>query len=197
MFVQVIRGEVADAQALRSRLDDWKGKLAAGAQGWLGTTAGVTDDGQFVALACFESEEAARRNSDRPEQGAWWSEVEPLIHNATFADATEVHSAMNGMDPSAKFVQVIEARLADADRARTLMSQTDALSQARPDILGMIAVVHGDRSTQAVYFRDEASAREGESREPSDDDRAMMEEFDATFADPSYLDLRDPWFHQP
>jgi hypothetical protein len=28
----------------------------------------VTQDGRFVALARFESEEAARRNSARPEQ---------------------------------------------------------------------------------------------------------------------------------
>ena len=39
---------------------------------------GMCDDGTFVALARFESAEAARRNSDRPEQGEWWAECEPL-----------------------------------------------------------------------------------------------------------------------
>ena len=29
------------------------------AQGWLGSTAGITDEGQLVALARFESKEAA------------------------------------------------------------------------------------------------------------------------------------------
>ena len=57
--------------------------------GWLGTTSGVTDDGTFVALARFESPEAAQQNSDRPEQGAWWEQTaalfsgEPEFHDST------------------------------------------------------------------------------------------------------------------
>ena len=60
--------------------------------GWLGSTAGVTEDGQLVALARFESEEAAQQNSDRPEQSAWWEEMatlftdEPVFHNSTSVD---------------------------------------------------------------------------------------------------------------
>jgi len=68
MFVQVIRGQATDPQELRGALDTWSEQLAPGAMGWLGSTAGVTDDGQFVGIARFESEDAARRNSDRPEQ---------------------------------------------------------------------------------------------------------------------------------
>jgi hypothetical protein len=69
MFVQVIRGQVSDPE-----------QLTAGAPGWLGSTAGVTEDGRFVALARFESQEAARRNRDRPEQGQWWMETSKLVH---------------------------------------------------------------------------------------------------------------------
>src|SRR5262249_35254075 len=69
MFVQVIRGQVTDPEEVHAALNRWSEQLAAGAPGWLGMTAGVTEDGRFVALARFESEEAARRNSDRREQG--------------------------------------------------------------------------------------------------------------------------------
>ena len=69
MFVQVIRGRVTDPEQLHAALDRWSEQLAPGAHGWLGSTAGVTEDGRFVALARFESAEAARRNNDRPEQG--------------------------------------------------------------------------------------------------------------------------------
>ena len=79
MFVQVIQGPVSDAGQMRSRLERWADELAPGSIGWLGTTAGVTDDGTFVALARFESEEAARQNSDRPEQSAWWEETVSLF----------------------------------------------------------------------------------------------------------------------
>jgi hypothetical protein len=68
VFVQVIQGQVADAAKVRAAMDRWGQELAPGARGWLGSTAGVTEDGRFIALARFESEEAARRNSGRPEQ---------------------------------------------------------------------------------------------------------------------------------
>ena len=39
----------------------------------------MTADGRMVALVRFDSEEAARRNSDRPEQGAWWEGMAALL----------------------------------------------------------------------------------------------------------------------
>jgi hypothetical protein len=51
----------------------------------------MTDDGRFIALARFESEEAARRNSDRPEQDKWWTETAKLFTGeATFKDSSDV-----------------------------------------------------------------------------------------------------------
>src|SRR5258708_39972337 len=89
MFVQVIVGRVADAARVRAQLDRWVEEVAPGAVGWLGSTSGVTDDGMLIALARFESGEAARQNSDRPEQTAWWEQTaalftgEPVFHNST------------------------------------------------------------------------------------------------------------------
>ena len=91
MFVQVIHGRVTSPEQVRAALDRWSGQLAAGAEGWLGSTAGVTGDGRFVALARFESEQAARRNSERPEQGAWWAETAKCFDGqATFLDCPQV-----------------------------------------------------------------------------------------------------------
>ena len=69
MFIQVIQGMCTDESMLRQHMDRWREELAPGAQGWLGGTYGMTDDGQFVAVVRFESREAAARNSLRPEQG--------------------------------------------------------------------------------------------------------------------------------
>jgi hypothetical protein len=79
-------------------------ELVPGFIGWQGTTAGVTEDDRFIALARFTSEEAARRNSDRPEQDRWWSETAELFTSkATFNDSSDVT-----VDPDeAGFVQVI------------------------------------------------------------------------------------------
>src|SRR5260370_13534165 len=90
MFVQVIGGQVSDPEQVHAALELWSGQLAAGAPGWLGSTAGVTEDGRFVALARFGSEEAARRNSDRPEQGQWRMEAsKPFTGEAIFRDRTD------------------------------------------------------------------------------------------------------------
>ena len=72
MFAQVIQGRTSDPEGVQAAMDRWLQELAPGAIGWLGSTAGVTDDGRFIAVARFESAEAADRNSRRPEQTLWW-----------------------------------------------------------------------------------------------------------------------------
>jgi hypothetical protein len=73
--------------------------------GWLGSTAGLTGDGQFVALARFESEEAARRNSVRPEQDQWWMETSKLFAGEViFRDSSDVIVDVNGDPGTAGFV---------------------------------------------------------------------------------------------
>jgi hypothetical protein len=92
MFVQVIQGRTGDAGQLRARMDQWVRDLSAGAIGWLGSTAGVTADGTGIALARFESADAARRNSERPEQGQWWAETAKLFDgDVSFHDCSQVH----------------------------------------------------------------------------------------------------------
>ncbi len=59
MFVQVIQGRVGDAGQLRARMEQWVRDLSGGAIGWLGSTAGVTADGTGIAVARFESADAA------------------------------------------------------------------------------------------------------------------------------------------
>src|SRR5690554_4152646 len=138
MFVQVIEGQAGNADALRAAMDQWATDLAPDAPGWLGSTAGVTKDGRFVALERFESEEAARRNSDRPEQDRWWQETSRhFVGDATFHDSTNVLVDVIGDPDTAGFVQVLQGRNRDPGRARELMEQTSTiLSQARPEIIG-------------------------------------------------------------
>jgi hypothetical protein len=201
MFVQVIQGHVSDEAQVRQQMDKWVAEVAPGAVGWLGSTAGVTEDGRAVALARFESEEAAQQNSDRPEQTAWWNEMaalftdEPEFHNST---SVEVDTPG---DPSrAGFVQVMQGRTSDPDRARELMANDPTDWQAfRPEILGTVSVGHdGDAWTMAIYFTSEAEAREGERKEPTPEMQQMMKEMDAlSVGEPVYFDLKNPWLQAP
>ncbi len=201
MFVQVIRGQVSDPGQVHAALDRWSGQLAAGAPGWLGSTAGVTEDGRFVALARFDSAEAARRNSDRPEQGQWWMETSKLFTGeVTFRDSSDVTADVTGDPDRAGFVQVMQGRSSDPERARELMAQNpDEWAAFRPDVIGSVAVGHeGGAYTMALYFTSEQAAREGERKEPPPELKALMEEMNQLSAsEPEFLDLRQPWLYSP
>jgi hypothetical protein len=201
MFVQVIQGKVADPQRARAALDRWVRELAPGAEGWLGTTAGVTEDGRFIAAARFASEEAARRNSDRPEQDRWWSETSRLFDGEpTFRDSSDVVVDTAGDPDTAGFVQVMQGRSSDPERARQMMAEDSTdWSSFRPDILGSVAVGHdGGAWTMVMYFTSEAEAREGERKEPPPELKAQMEEMDAlSVGPPEFFDLKQPWLYSP
>jgi hypothetical protein len=201
MFVQVIQGQVSDAGAARAALDRWARELAPDAIGWLGSTAGVTDDGTFIALARFESEEAARRNSNRPEQDRWWSETAKLFTGgATFRDSTDVVVDVSGDPDSAGFVQIIQGRTTDPARVRELMQQdTGDWAAFRPDIIGSVSAGHDNGEfTTALYFTSEEEAREGERKEPPPELKAQMDEMNALSAEPPrFYDLKQPWLYSP
>lgn len=199
MFVQLIQGQVSDPEQVHSALDQWADQLAPGAVGWLGSTAGVTDDGRFVALARFESEEAARRNGDRPEQTQWWMETSKLFTgDVSFRDSSDITADMNGDPDTAGFVQVMQGRGSDPERARELMSQNpDEWAAFRPDVIGSVAVGHeGGAYTMAMYFNSEQAAREGERKEPPPQLKAQMEEMGKlSVGEPEFFDVRHPWLY--
>jgi hypothetical protein len=198
MFVQVIEGRAKDAEALRRQVDKWRRELAPGAQGWLGSAGGVADDGTFIGVVRFESESAARANSDRPEQGAWWEETRGYLDDVTFRDCPTVDVFGNGGSDDAGFVQVMQGR-ADHDQVVAAMSGIEELlRKTRPDVIGGIAAWPGDGTfTQVVYFTSEDDARRGEQAEvPSEDAEAMQQAVGSMQVD-RYIDLRDPWFGSP
>ena len=79
MFIQVISGKVTDVDAMERLAERWDRSSGPGATGFLGVTQGITDDDRFVVLARFESKEAATKNSERPEQGEWFAEMEKVV----------------------------------------------------------------------------------------------------------------------
>lgn len=201
MFVQVIQGQVTDAEQAHAALDRWMEELAPEASGWLGTTAGVTDDGQFVALARFESADAARRNSESPAQDKWWHEFSSLLaEDATFHDSDDVLVDMRGDPDSAGFVQVMQGAGTNPQRARELMEQdADEWAAFRPDIIGSVTATYDDGDyTMTAYFTSEAEAREGERKEIPPKLQAQMDEMNALAAGPpTFFDLKQPWLYSP
>jgi hypothetical protein len=193
VFIQVIQGKCTRRDELRAMSDRWERELGPAAAGWLGATYGVTDDDVAVAVVRFESREAAEANSARPEQSQWWSETEKLFSGPVeFHDCDDVTVMLDGGSDSAGFVQIIQGKAADRDRLKAMVTDTDRLHEARPEIIGgTLAIADDDTFTNTVAFTDEASARKGEQVEMPDDVREDME---AAIREPSYLDLHQPWF---
>lgn len=197
MFIQIIRAPGGDPTSLRERHESWGEKLQPGAEGFLGSTAGITDDGQFVLLARFDSEEDARRNSDRPEQSAWWAEAEAVLQGeVTFDESDDVDLLLDGGSDDAGFVQVMVGRSSDVERSRAIdREMTPRLREFRPDVIGGFGAWLDDgRFIQAIYFTSEEAARAGEKKE-------MPQELAETFAEmqqiatvDEFLDIKDPWF---
>jgi len=201
MFVQVIQSRTSQPEALAEAFDRWKADLSPGATGWLGSTGGVTEDGRFIAVARFESEEAASANSARPEQDAWWAATAKLLEGeATFRNSTDVDVDVQGDPDQAGFVQVMQGRGSDPERARQLMAQdADKWAEFRPDVIGSVVIGHDEGAyTMVMYFTSEAEAREGERKEPPPELRAQMEEMNRlNIGEPAFFDLKQPILSSP
>jgi hypothetical protein len=200
VFIQVIQGNVGDADGLRAAVERWRDEIAPQVSGWLGSTGGATADGRAIAVVRFESAEAARRNSERPEQQQWWAEASRyFVGDVTFHDCEQVLTFLDGGSDDAGFVQIIQGRTTDVDRMRQLMEQSsDSLRKLRPDVIGGTVALHGDGGfTQTVYFTSEAAARDGERREPPAELKAIDEQVSALLSEATFYDLARPWLHSP
>ena len=198
MFVQFIEGRATDPAGVRKQWERWDQEIKPEAVGFLGATAGITEDGTFFSAARFESEESARKNSDRPEQGEWWSETEQYLSDVKFRDCTDVDEWAAGGSDDAGFVQVMQGTVTDRERSRKLDEQMmQHMPNLRPDIIGGYQAweTDGKTFTAVNYFTSEAEAREGEKKETPEELKGAMEEWGQIMPEPPrFIDLKDPWY---
>jgi hypothetical protein len=197
VFIQTIEGKVADGAGLRAAMDRWMRDVRPGAAGWLGSTSDITDDGTFVAVVRFESEEAAQRNSRRPEQDAWWADARKCFAgDVTFFDSSEVMTWLAGGSDDAGFVQVIEGHLKNPRLMRSMMEKySHQVQEMRPEIIGATIATRDDGEyVQTVYFTSEAEAREHEQIPPPAEVADLMAE---EMQDARFLDLHHPTMTSP
>jgi len=196
MFIQVITGKVKDADAMERHADKWETDLRPGATGFLGVTQGITDDDRFVVLARFESADAARKNSERPEQGKWFEEMQQYIDDVTIHDSSRVETLFGGGKDDAKFVQVMQGRIRDQAKADAMFRRAaeaeKVLGAARPDVIGEVVAIHDDGGTytDAVYFSSEEEARVNEKKPLPEGAAEMFAEMESALEVTEYLDLR-------
>ena len=107
---------------------------------------------------------------------------------------------LRGAPDQAGFVQIMQGRGSDPERAKQLMAQdSDKWAAVRPELIGSVAVGHdGGAYTMVMYFTSEAEAREGERKEIPAELRANMEELNKlAIGEPEFFDLQKPLIHSP
>jgi hypothetical protein len=198
MFVQIIEGRAADIDGMKRLMERWMDELRPGAEGHLGTTAGVAPDGHAIAVVRFESAASAIANSDRPEQGDWWHEMETCFDgDVAFFESDDVELFLGGGSDDAGFVQVMKGHGIDREFVGRLDRVYEEHAESfRPDIIGSLRVWLGpDSGYDITYFTSEAEARAGESAEPPAELAQLGPELEQVMANTEYIDLADPWLY--
>ena len=196
IFVRLLRGEVADLERLRGTWESGYDRLGARAGGWLAATAGVTPAGQWLAAIRYASEEAARRNEERPEYAQGWRDLQAALGGPAQLDGSaDVHAVSgNGSGPPG-FVQMMRARVRDRQRLEEVeASMGDQFASLRPDFIGGLRIWHGaDRVTVVDSFTSEAEARAGEAKEMPEDLKVKFGAWMGLLDDVEWYDLAEPW----
>ena len=102
------------------------------------------------------------------------------------------------MEPSndAGFVQVIHSTARDRKRIEEINATVGpAMTESRPEIIGVLSVWSGDRVCDIAYFTTEEAARAGERKELPEAHRKLFEEWQSLIDEPTFLDLKDPWLY--
>ena len=190
MFIQVMQAKCSRPDEVRAFAEKWSQDVA---DGFLGGTFGVTDDGTFLGVVRFASREAAMANSARPETDALSQEFAALMDGPIdFADHDDVSQFLAGGSDSAGFVQVVRGKVDDPARAKALNDNPGNLQEMRPEIIGGTLAFAADGSfTETVYFTDQASARAGEQVPPPPEIQAELE---YVMGGATFYDLTNPWF---
>jgi hypothetical protein len=196
MFIQVVEAKIQDRDLAKEAWAAWDENVKPHAIGWLGNTGGLTDDGRLIAVSRFESEAAANKNNDLPEQNQWYEKfMANLASEVSFMNCPEVDEMLGGGSNEAGFVQLIQGHCSDVEKMRSLgRDMEEELSSRRPDMLGGTVAWHADAPgdfTQTMYFKSEEEARKNEA------DQAMggaPDEFRSLLSNLTFTDLHDPWF---
>jgi hypothetical protein len=193
MFVQIIQGKIKDADLLTRQLERWRKEIKPGAKGYLGSTGGVTADGTSIAAVRFDSEAAARANSERPEQSAWWNETEKAFDGTpTFTESSDIDTLFDGGSNDAGFVQVMQGKATVMAAFRKWSKDHEGdLKAMRPDLIGGIDIYQPDGSFMSVaYFTSESEARKNEK---AMGENPLMGEFMSHIAgEMKFLDISKP-----
>lgn len=197
MLLRTVRGQATDPAALHQHWTRWERSVAAGVDGYLGATAGVADDGAFVAMIRFAWVDAARRSGNAPEHAASWQDALGQLRDPVVEDTERIDVWNRGGSDDAGFVQFRHGRSSDPERLRDLYvnQQPVRMGPHRPEVLGGLFAWHDNGGfTLSAYFSSEDAARRGENLQEF---TSFFDDINAVMHDLTYIDLHEPWLSTP
>jgi hypothetical protein len=199
MFVLKVEARTTKADALRKHVLTWPTEVGKRATGWLGNTAGVSPEGDFILLMRFVSEEAAWITMDLPENTRWWQVCgRHLDTKPVFTGSTDVTAILSGGSDDAAAVRITRGR-ADTNRFRDSLSQLETLAaKERTDVIGGIVAWHDEeRFTEVLYLKSKDFATSRQVAAAAAPLRRLIDDHQAAMTDPAVLDLTEPWLMSP
>lgn len=197
IFIQVIQGTVRDSEEVRKTWERWANDVAPEGVGWLASTAGFSDS-EFIAVITFASDEAARRNDQRPEQDEWRSEMEGhFTGDITIRDCPRVSTYGAWERQDAGFVQIVQGWSRDLNHVMDEIAKAEQefIRDHHLDLLGGIIAGHPEGFfTEVIYYPTEDAAR-AESKEEAQKPVGASEILSQSARDVRYVFLRDPILH--
>jgi hypothetical protein len=194
MFVRAIEGRVGDAEALRRLLTRWDAEVRPIVTGFLGATAGVSDDGAGAIFLRFADEASADATARGPEHESWWRDILDVFAEPTVHESSDIELLLAGGSDDAAFVQVVRTATPNRVKVDALMTpdRIQEVQRTRPDLIGSMRVWLPDGSfIEAAYFTNESAAREAESSDEYADAEAP---FFQAYGPMTFVDLRSPIF---
>ncbi|MBW3577646.1 MAG: hypothetical protein KY462_07910 [Actinobacteria bacterium] len=198
IFVQIVQAGVDDAQAVRRSYDRWVRDLAPGADGWLASTAGISDDGHLISVMRFASPLAARLNSQRPEQDAWWRDLQQHLSDTRVIDCVAVATFGDDRPDASGFVQIFQGRTSGLRDAMEQVAETAQhhIYEHGLDVVGGLIADHGDDGfTEVVYYPPGDAASRRDPDQVGDQGLTLVDELSGPIWDLRTYELREPWHH--
>jgi hypothetical protein len=192
VFIQVVQAKTTDKAGVKEMWDRWNREVKPTATGYLGATGGVTENGDLLVIARFESAEAAERNNSIPEQQQWYSEFEKYIEGEpSFTNYTNVELDNDGGSDDAGFVQVIRVKGGDPEAFKALDEEmAPKMRGLRPDVIGSVTGYEGGDVTSVIYFTSQEEARKNES---NPEFQELSKRYMELTGESTFYDLTDPW----
>jgi predicted regulator of Ras-like GTPase activity (Roadblock/LC7/MglB family) len=196
-----MEGQVSDRAGVARAWNRWRGELARRAPGRLGATAGISQEGDFVAVIGYRSGEAARRDAERKEIGAWLNELGEYLEGPPHVSESCDAEVIGGDPLRAGFVQIVHAHSKDVSKLRVhwqrMADRADEIVLHHPALISAMVAWHDDDClTQTLYFNSEQEAQVAANEAPPGLEW-IFEEWLELAQEERFINLREPWITPP